>query len=528
MTDAYSYIRFSSYAQTLGDSLRRQMKAAYEYATLNNLTLRDDFSFRDLGVSAYDRSNLEKGALSIFLRAVREGRVKRGSLLLVENLDRLTRTATYKAVALLGELVESGVTVVTLSDKMVYTAESLQDDRELFYSVMLFARGHGESKRKSELIAASYAGRRLAGSKIICNIAPGWLLKDKIAKCWLLDEAKSESVKRVFGLYLAGTSAHSICQTANAEAWPLPSMRSAHSNGWHVSLVRRVLKNPAVTGLYVERNGEEHPDFFPAVLSYGEFARAQVTADSRASFPRRRDNTRFNLFQGLIFCGYCGATMGYRDHGKKENHQMGETRRYYCSAHVRKATTTCKCRPGARETQRNLITGVYRLIADSITSDDELSRQNEELETARSVLIKVTERHARILDAIEYSDAPPKTLAPRLAAVEKQLEEATEALHQVHHRISASSSHTLDFDSVYDAISDALVTLDKSPEARDGLRLTLQRYVSKVYLYGREGLAYVVFKDTKEPHLIIASDTGVILEKTSTGIFHCVRPLLPK
>jgi len=76
MIDAYSYIRFSSHAQTLGDSLRRQMKLAYEYAEANGLKLREDYTFRDLGVSAYDRTNIEKGALSLFLRAVREGGVK--------------------------------------------------------------------------------------------------------------------------------------------------------------------------------------------------------------------------------------------------------------------------------------------------------------------------------------------------------------------------------------------------------------------------------------------------------------------
>lgn len=52
------------------------MKLAYEYAEANGLKLREDYTFRDLGVSAYDRTNIEKGALSLFLRAVREGGVK--------------------------------------------------------------------------------------------------------------------------------------------------------------------------------------------------------------------------------------------------------------------------------------------------------------------------------------------------------------------------------------------------------------------------------------------------------------------
>lgn len=524
--DAYSYIRFSSYQQALGDSLRRQMKAAYEYAAKNGLVLREDFTFRDLGVSAYDRTNVEKGSLSLFLRAVEEGRIKKGSLLLVENLDRLTRQTTYKAVALLGQLVEAGITVVTLSDGVAYTADSLKDDRELFYSVMLLARGHGESKRKSDMIRAAYESRRAAGSKIICNIAPGWLVKDRAAKLWALDPIKSESVQRVYDAYLAGASAHSICQTANSEGWTVPSTRRVPT-GWHVSLVRRILKNQAVTGRYIERSEREHVDFFPRVISDADFARAQVLSDTKATFPRRRDFSRFNVFQGLIFCGYCGATMGYRDHGKKkEGH--GETRRYYCVAHVRGATTTCKVRPGARETQLNLVGGIFTLIADSVSTDAEMGKLNSAYEGARDLVDKLKERQVRILDQMEFSpDIPKQVIGPRLEAVTKELELATAALVAASHRIEAATGQTLSFDSVDDAITNALAALDETPEAREKLRIILQRYVDKVYLYGREGLAVVRLKGDKAPYHITASDAGKLIVPDAKGKLTRVRLKLP-
>ena len=49
MALAYSYIRFSSAKQELGDSLRRQLKLAEAFAERNQLTL-DTHSFQDLGV----------------------------------------------------------------------------------------------------------------------------------------------------------------------------------------------------------------------------------------------------------------------------------------------------------------------------------------------------------------------------------------------------------------------------------------------------------------------------------------------
>lgn len=524
--DAYSYIRFSSYKQAVGDSLRRQMKAAYKYAADKGLALREEFTFRDLGVSAYDRTNVEKGALSLFLRAVEEGRIKKGSFLLVENLDRLTRQTTYKAVALLGQLVEAGITVVTLSDKVAYTADSLGDDRELFYSVMLLSRGHGESKRKSEMITEAYEGRRAAGAKIICNVAPGWLVKDRAAKRWVLDPAKSDSVRRVFEAYLANTSAHSICQTANAEGWVVPSMRK-DSTGWHVSLVRRILKNHAVTGRYIERSQREHVDFFPRVISDAQFASAQVLADKKATFPRRRDFSRFNVFQGLIFCGYCGSTLGYRDHGKKSAGH-GEARRYFCSAHVRGATTTCRVRPGARKTQLNLIRGIYTLIADSVSTDAEMAKLNSTYEGAKDLVDKLKERQDRILDQMEFSsDLPKDVIGPRLAAVTKELELANAALVAAIQRVEAATGQTLSFDSVEDAITDALAAIDEAPEDREKLRLTIQRYVDRVYLYGREGLAAVLLRGDEKPYHIIASDSGELIMLNANGKPTRVRLKLP-
>jgi DNA invertase Pin-like site-specific DNA recombinase len=44
---AYSYIRFSTPEQALGDSERRQMEAARDYATANGLQLDESLTFDD-------------------------------------------------------------------------------------------------------------------------------------------------------------------------------------------------------------------------------------------------------------------------------------------------------------------------------------------------------------------------------------------------------------------------------------------------------------------------------------------------
>src|SRR5262245_28390478 len=111
---AYSYLRFSTPEQAQGHSFERQYKAAKDYASKHGLDLQD-VSFQDLGVSAYRGSNVTEGALGQFIAAVDDGSVARGSYLLVENLDRLSRDRIMPALNRFSALLEKGVTVVTLS-----------------------------------------------------------------------------------------------------------------------------------------------------------------------------------------------------------------------------------------------------------------------------------------------------------------------------------------------------------------------------------------------------------------------------
>ncbi len=49
---AYSYLRFSTPEQSLGDSFRRQTALAQEYALRHGLDLDTELTYRDLGISA--------------------------------------------------------------------------------------------------------------------------------------------------------------------------------------------------------------------------------------------------------------------------------------------------------------------------------------------------------------------------------------------------------------------------------------------------------------------------------------------
>ncbi|WP_201268787.1 recombinase family protein [Sinorhizobium meliloti] len=95
---AYSYVRFSTPEQMKGDSFRRQIEAAERYAATRGLEMDTKFAFHDLGVSAWQGRNKTDGMLGEFLSYVREGDIARGSYLLVENLDRVSRENALDAL----------------------------------------------------------------------------------------------------------------------------------------------------------------------------------------------------------------------------------------------------------------------------------------------------------------------------------------------------------------------------------------------------------------------------------------------
>ena len=117
---AFSYVRMSTPQQLKGDSLRRQIEASEQYARDNDLDLQP--LTPDEGVSAFRGDNKHVGALNDFLNAVRAGCVPRGSVLIVESLDRLSREDPYKAFGLMGSIVNAGIDIVTLSDRQTYSA----------------------------------------------------------------------------------------------------------------------------------------------------------------------------------------------------------------------------------------------------------------------------------------------------------------------------------------------------------------------------------------------------------------------
>lgn len=324
---AYSYRRFSTPRQMNGDSLRRQTKAARDYATAHNLHLDENFSFEDLGTSAFRSKNSEQGKLKDFMSAVEQGAIPSDCYLLVENLDRISRDAAYRAAATLNDIVQLGVTLVTLDDQRVINRAALTENPFLFVEIVIkFIRANEESVRKSSLTRANWEGKRAKAAtdrKPMTSRCPGWLKLDEDSNNYVVIPDRAALIRRMFDMVVGGQGLHKIAETFNREnIEPFGDGSWRRAAYWHRSYIKKITENPAVIGTFVPHHTitdeagrrcrvplDAIPDYFPRVVDPAAFAQVQSMRLSGRAAPRVRSNGLQNVFAGLATCHRCGGSM---------------------------------------------------------------------------------------------------------------------------------------------------------------------------------------------------------------------------
>jgi DNA invertase Pin-like site-specific DNA recombinase len=322
---AYSYVRFSTPDQAKGDSYRRQTEAANEYAQRHGLELDTELTLTDLGVSAFHGANAKTGALSTFLEAVKDGTVKPGSYLLIENLDRLTRADVLDAQELFIGIIRRGITLVTLFDQRAYSAESVTaNPMDLVFSILTMVRGHEESVTKSRrMLAVFEQKRRNAANKTERNpftrMLPAWLRWNETTRQYEVIEDRANIVRDIFAKTDAGWGKHRITNALNEAqvgTWSLGKRKGGAR--WHGSYIQRLLTNEAVVGTFTPHRSiktatgrKREPQqpiegYFPAVIDRDVFARVSAQAKARSARGRHAGNTPKSVFTGLLRCARCG------------------------------------------------------------------------------------------------------------------------------------------------------------------------------------------------------------------------------
>lgn len=327
MIKAYSYVRFSTPEQARGDSLRRQIAAAEEYATQHGLEL--DTSLRDLGVSGYTGANKKAdAALGSFKAAIERGEVARGSLLIVESLDRLSRETVLQALSDLTGLIRAGITVVTLFDKQSYSEESLGNEwTRLILGIAVMARAHEESRTKSDRVAKAWGAKRERAA-----LDGGSMTRQCVAWCHIESDGKGKRpvlvperaalVRRIFELTASGHGHRLIAVRFNTEGVPV----WGRSKGWQPSYICKILASRAVLGFYqphvkarsaVRRipEGPEIAGYYPPAVDEALYYKALAARAARRHKGGRKGKGLANILSGLAKCASCGQSMTFQDKG---------------------------------------------------------------------------------------------------------------------------------------------------------------------------------------------------------------------
>ena len=282
---------------------------------------------RDEGESAWKGEHKLFGALGDFLRRVREGEIPAGTILVIEQLDRLSREKMRLASSQFLDLINAGVKIVTTVDGREHSAKSVDENPfTLYQSMNDMDLANRESQKKSERLSEAWHGKRLeVGTRIMTAIAPKWLKAKKDRTAFEAIPERAAVIRRIFRLYLDGHGADRIAKTLNTEG--VKPWRKG--NGWHASYIKRVLKNPAVHGELqphqeAEGSNKHHrvrvpvgdpiPDYYPAVIDKGQFALAQERIAENAKRPGRLARLG-NLFSYIARCGHCGGPMQWRNRG---------------------------------------------------------------------------------------------------------------------------------------------------------------------------------------------------------------------
>lgn len=342
MPKAYSYIRFSTPDQRKGDSLRRQTELSEKFAQENNLELDHSLNLYDLGVSAFDRSNITKGALGEFLKLVEAGRIPRGSYLLVESLDRLSRAQVMDALGVFINLLNAGITIVTLADGVTYSRQSTNDNwANLIMSIVIMSRASEESQTKSRRGRAAWDNKRTnIDKKRLTARCPYWMKPLPGDSGFELILERVEIVKRIFAMSKSGIGVHTITKRLNQEKIPPFSQKT---DGWQNSYIQKILNSPAVYGELqcslqrdgaITNTGDPISNYYPALMSKEEWLQHKsLRQDRRSRGGTSKGITLSNLFSGLLKCGYCNGSMVMGSHMKKGEKKPA---RYICCSRARR------------------------------------------------------------------------------------------------------------------------------------------------------------------------------------------------
>ncbi len=261
--------------------------------------------YREEGVSAKDTN---RPKFKEMIQDMKDGKINK---IIVYKLDRLTRS------------IQDLENICKMLEEYNCDLESVAEEINTgnangkFFIRMLTILAQLEIERTSERTKFGLIGAAKKGH-ISGQPALGYTKKDKSKKL-VIDELEADTVKRIFSMYLEGSSVCHICEEFNEE-----NVLNRH---WATTTVDKILSNKIYIGSIEygkrdKKNTQIFEDVVPAIIDKTTFECVQKRKEKNLKNYKRK---RTYIFMQKILCPKCHKIMG----GESSTSGTGDKHIYY-------------------------------------------------------------------------------------------------------------------------------------------------------------------------------------------------------
>lgn len=500
MALAYSYIRWSSKKQSTGDSLARQLSYARKIASEHDLELVE---MVDKGISAFRGKNASNGELGRFIDAVEIGKIPNDCWLIVENLDRISRSDVLQANELFTRLLRLGVTIVTGMDSKVYSDKSVIDNpMDLMYSIMLFMRANEESKTKSSRTvknALNMINQHQDGERS----KSGYPFAIEVVGSHPFFVDTSEGVVKPHPVYfdaarlvltkrMEGWGTNRIKKLLDASIQP-PTNKRKKLKTWSHDTIRRLPHSEQILGIRkVTLEGIEYElkDYYPKLVSDEEYQKLQYVLSKRKTNSTSRNHV--GLFTGIQIgkCHHCGGSLCvYR--ASRSDRVVTETLRYACTN--KQKGELCEQRTFAHTQIEDALIRVGMMKMWKPTDSE--SFDTTELDAKRNHLDDLKKQSSNLATNFALLNPVPESMVDKMREIQGSIALTESEINQLElmqaeheHRLSDAS-----IEQIFKALSPSILDIKNDAE-RIKVRELIRDSANSILLESLQGSQRAGFK----------------------------------
>lgn len=461
------YCRVSSATQRDAHTIENQLRTLPAFVAQQGWQL--------VGTYVDDGRSAKTGALERrdgFARLLRDAEARRFDVVVVVDVDRLTRSDSLEERALiLGPFQRLGIDIVTPSGGRL-------DMRTMFGELWITILAIGAAHERKKIVERTKAGRTriVAEGKKPSGITPYGLAYDRVSGRWSIVPERAAIAREILARIIRGESCRQIADDLRER--DIPGLRTpwCRSAVWRIATSRHLIGAWRTHGTVVE---------VPAIADVSTWQRAQaaLAADGTRGVSKSK---HVYLLEGLGVCGACGAPMQirtgtlrgdgyYRSAGYICRDRRGHERRdAKCTAPILPVEATDAL---VWETvQRALTTGA---IVEAMRAQYEARTENHRdysadvakyearLVRAEEAAAKIAQRFRRGLLSEAAFDLELAAAAKERRTIEAQLETARDA-------VRANETPRATIDALFEELRSMATTEDPSDRQR-AVRLAIQR-----------------------------------------------------